>query len=229
MQLKSNLAQEKAPARWTLYIDGALGAEGTGAGLLLISPEKVTLEYGLRFRFPATNNVAEYEALIAGLRLATDCKVESLTIYVDSQIVVSQVEGEYEAKNDQLAQYLALAKSLLAKIPSHQVIHIPREQNTQADSLSKLATSSASYQSRRRRVEDIMTPSSQGPWEVSMIDGKQTSWMTPIREYLEHRQLPDDRVEARRLQIRAATFAIIDGELYKRAFSGPYLKCLPAS
>ncbi|KAK8928830.1 hypothetical protein KSP39_PZI017964 [Platanthera zijinensis] len=148
-----------------------------------------------------------------------------MEVYVDDMLV----EGEYKAKNGQLAQYLALAKSLLTKIPSHQVIHIPREQNTRADALSKLATSSASYQSRRRRVEDVMTPNIQGPWEVSTIDGKVTSWMTPIREYLERGQLPDDRIEARRLRIRAAAFAIIDGELYKQAFSGPYLKCLPAS
>ncbi|KAI0497174.1 hypothetical protein KFK09_020396 [Dendrobium nobile] len=54
---------------WTLYIDGASGSSGAGAGILLISPQKATLEYGLRLKFPAINNVAEYEALIAGLRL----------------------------------------------------------------------------------------------------------------------------------------------------------------
>ncbi|KAK8948574.1 hypothetical protein KSP39_PZI005171 [Platanthera zijinensis] len=139
------------------------GLEGAGAGLLLIGPELITLEYGLRLMFPAINNVAEYEALIAGLRLAIDCHVKGLIVYSDSQLIVSQVEGDYEVKNEQLAQYLSLVKSLLLRIPQGQILHIPREQNSRADALSKLATSPSQYQSRRHRVEEIIFPSIQGP------------------------------------------------------------------
>ncbi|KAK8933512.1 hypothetical protein KSP39_PZI015592 [Platanthera zijinensis] len=221
---------EVAPAEvgqaWTLYVDGASGVEGAGAGLLLISPELVAMEYGLRLKFPATNNAAEYEALIAGLKLVVSCQVKQLTVYSDSQLVVSQVEGEFEAKNEQLAQYLQLVKSLLIQIPQFQILHIPREQNNKADALSKLATSSTRYQTRRRQIEEIAFPSIHGPWEVTEINKAEESWTTPLIAYLKDQQLPEDHKEARRLRMRAATFTLIDGELYKRSYTEPYLKCL---
>jgi len=64
-----------SPPCWTLYVDGASGSSGAGAGILLISPQKVTLEYGLRLKLPLTNNTVEYEALITGLRLEIDYEV----------------------------------------------------------------------------------------------------------------------------------------------------------
>ncbi|KAK8951660.1 hypothetical protein KSP39_PZI003235 [Platanthera zijinensis] len=207
-------------------MDGASGIEGAGAGLLLISPELVTLEYGLRLKFPATNNAAEYEALIAGLKLAISCQVKRLTVYSDSQLVVSQVEGEFEAKNEQLAQYLQLIKSLLIQIPQFQILHIPREQNSKADALSKLATSSTRYQTRRSQIEEIAFPSIHGPWEVAEINKAEESWTAPLIAYLKNQHLPEDHKEARRLRMRATTFTLMDGELYKRSFAGPYLKCL---
>ncbi|PKU85753.1 RNA-directed DNA polymerase [Dendrobium catenatum] len=88
-----------SPPRWTLYVDGSSEGSGAGAGILLISPQEVTLEYGLRLKFPATNNMAEYEALIAGIKLAIDCKVQNLVVHTDSQLVAFQVEGEFEIHN----------------------------------------------------------------------------------------------------------------------------------
>ncbi|KAI0495533.1 hypothetical protein KFK09_021834 [Dendrobium nobile] len=88
-----------SPPHWILYVDGSSGSSGAGAGILLISPQKITLEYGLRLKFPTTNNVAEYEALIAGLKLAIDCEVQNLVVHTDSQLVASQVEGEFEIHN----------------------------------------------------------------------------------------------------------------------------------
>ncbi|KAK8913989.1 hypothetical protein KSP39_PZI024103 [Platanthera zijinensis] len=226
LPMETEFAPSEAGRAWTLYVDGASGAEGAGAGLLLINPELVTLEYGLRLKFPATNNAAEYEALIAGLRLAISCQIQQLTVYSDSQLVVSQVEGEFEAKSEQLSQYLKLVKSLIIQIPQIQIVHIPREQNNKADALSKLATSSTQYQSRRRQVEEIVFPSIHGPWEVAEVNKAEESWIAPLIAHLKGQLSPEDQKEARRLRIRAAAFTLIDGELYKRSFAGPYLKCL---
>ncbi|KAI0530537.1 hypothetical protein KFK09_000081 [Dendrobium nobile] len=104
---------------WTLYVDGAFESSGAGARILLISPQKATLEYGLRLKFSATNNVVEYEALIAGLRLTINCEVQDLVVYTDSQLVASQIEGEFDAHNSLLAQYCQIVKILLAKITKH--------------------------------------------------------------------------------------------------------------
>ena len=80
---------------WKLSVDGALNAQGSGAGLILTSPEGIDIEYALIFRFQASNNEAEYEAVIAGLNLAHSLEVDQLEVCSDSQLVVRQIEDTY--------------------------------------------------------------------------------------------------------------------------------------
>ncbi|CAL9030056.1 unnamed protein product, partial [Prunus brigantina] len=89
---------------WTLYVDGSSNAQGCGAGLVLISPDKVVLEYALRFKFHASNNEAEYEALLAGLRLAKEMGARQIQIFSDSQLVVHQVPRSENSHADALAR-----------------------------------------------------------------------------------------------------------------------------
>ena len=77
---------------WRLSVDGAANARGSGAGLILTSPEGIDIEYVLRLRFQASNNEAEYEAVIAGLNLAYSMEVDQLEVCIDSQLVVRQIE-----------------------------------------------------------------------------------------------------------------------------------------
>ncbi|KAK3029629.1 hypothetical protein RJ639_037946 [Escallonia herrerae] len=79
----------------------AIGSSGA-----VISPEDFVVEYTLRFGFQASNNEAEYEDLLAGIRLAHILKVDSLSVHSDSQLVVNHVLGDYEAKDERMAQYL---------------------------------------------------------------------------------------------------------------------------
>ena len=85
---------------WRLSINGAANAQGTKAWLILTSPEGIDIEYALRFRFRASNNKAEYEAVIAGLNLAHSMEVDQLEVCSDSQLVVRQIEDTYEAKGE---------------------------------------------------------------------------------------------------------------------------------
>ena len=78
-------------------MDGSSNDGGSGAGLILISPEGHRMHCALSFGFRASNNEVEYEALIAGLKLAKEMKVESLEIFSDSQLVLSQITDEYQA------------------------------------------------------------------------------------------------------------------------------------
>ncbi|GKF74357.1 reverse transcriptase domain-containing protein, partial [Tanacetum coccineum] len=93
------MAEPKAlPEQWTLFTDGSSCVDGSGAGLILTNPEGAEFTYAMRFRFEATNNEAEYEALIAGLRIAEQMGVKNLQANVDSRLVANQVNGFYTAK-----------------------------------------------------------------------------------------------------------------------------------
>ena len=92
---------------WRLSINGAANSQGRGAGLILISPNGIDVEYALRFGFQASNNEAEYEAFIVELNLAHSMEADQLEVCSDSQLVVKQIEDSYEArgeKNDLLPQ-----------------------------------------------------------------------------------------------------------------------------
>ena len=85
---------------WRLSVDGAANAQGSEAGLILTSPEGIDIEYALIFGFQASNNEAEYEAVIAGLNLAHSMEVDQLEVCSDSQLAVRQIEDTYEAKGE---------------------------------------------------------------------------------------------------------------------------------
>ncbi|PON34666.1 Ribonuclease H, partial [Parasponia andersonii] len=91
---------------WKLYVDGSSNENGAGAGLVLISPEGHNIHCALCFKFPVSNNEVEYEALIAGLKLAQEMKVEIIEVYSDSQLVVCQVKGDYQVRGERMMAYL---------------------------------------------------------------------------------------------------------------------------
>ncbi|KAK3007790.1 hypothetical protein RJ639_014167 [Escallonia herrerae] len=101
----------------------------SGVGIILISPEGFVVEYALRFGFQASNNEVEYEALLAGIRLPHALKVDSL-VHSDSQLVVNHVLGDYEAKDERMAQHLQLVKTSASKSNNFTICQIPRDQNT---------------------------------------------------------------------------------------------------
>ena len=89
------IAEPDPGSTWVLHIDGASNAQGSGVGLLLTNSEGMVTEYALRFDFKASNNQAEYEALLAGLRMAKELGINSLRVFSDSQLIVGQVKGEF--------------------------------------------------------------------------------------------------------------------------------------
>ena len=111
---------------WRLSVDGAANAQGSGVRLIPTSLEGIDIEYALRFGFQASNNEAEYEAIIAGLNLAHSMEVDQLEVCSDSQLVVRQIEDTYEAKGEKMILYLKKVRELLKKFMLVQVRHIPR-------------------------------------------------------------------------------------------------------
>jgi hypothetical protein len=94
------------PDHWVMYFDGSYALKGVGAGIMLILPEGDTLKYAIKIEFPATNNIAEYEGLVTGLRLAKELGIRWLLIRGDSHLVAKQVQKEYGCNNDKMAEYM---------------------------------------------------------------------------------------------------------------------------
>ncbi|KAI5323743.1 hypothetical protein L3X38_032815 [Prunus dulcis] len=209
---------------WTLFVDGSSNAQGCGAGLVLVSPDKVTLEYALRFNFQASNNEAEYEALLAGLRLAKEMDARQIQIFSDSQLVVHQVNQDFTAKDASMTAYLQHARHLLATFHAHSIRQVPRSENSHADALARLASALEQGTGRHIHIEFLAQPSTQAPL-ICTIDHSPT-WMDPILQFLQNQTLPANPAEARRVRHRSARYLVINGSLYKRGFSLPYLRCL---
>ena len=211
---------------WKLSVDGAANAQGSGAGLILTSPEGIDIEYALRSGFQASNNKAEYEADIAGLNLAHLMEVDQLEVCRDSQLVVRQIEDTYEAKGEKMILYLKKVWELLKKFMLVQIRHIPRAENSRADTLAKLATASQEDLSRLMLVEHLAESSIDlTDVEVSLVTSE-PSWMNPIWDYLIGGLLPSDPKEAAKLRTRSTMFNVHKGRLYKRGFFTPILKCI---
>ncbi|GJZ63996.1 reverse transcriptase domain-containing protein [Tanacetum coccineum] len=107
---------------WTLFTDGSSGEEGAGAGWVLTSPYEVEYVYALRLNFPSSNNESEYEAVLACMRIAGKIGVQKLRVYVDSNLVAKQINGEFEAMGESMIHKLAaitfseLTKQVLVKV-----------------------------------------------------------------------------------------------------------------
>lgn len=126
-----------------LYCDGASsgnpGKSGVGAVLTLGDKTyEISENIGI-----ATNNIAEYTALIKGLSRAKTLKVERLSIFLDSELVVRQIEGTYKVKNEKLKELYLDVISHLRSFKDYSIAHIPRELNKKADALARKAVKTA--------------------------------------------------------------------------------------
>ena len=176
---------------WKLSVDGAANAQGSGAGLILTSPEGIDIEYALIFGFRASNNEAEYEAIIARLNLAHSMEVDQLEVCSNSQLVIKQIEDTYEAKGEKMVLYLKKVRELLRKSVLVQFRHISRAENSRADALEKLATASQEDLNKLKPAEHLSEPSVDlSSEEVSPVMSE-PSWMDPIWDYLIKGLLPD--------------------------------------
>ena len=142
---------------WELYVDGAANQQGSGVELVLVSPEKITIEKSLRLNFSATNNEAEYEVLLKGMVMVQKMEGKAVRVFSDSKLVVGQVRDDLEARDSRMQEYLGQIRSIQEKFEVFDLSHVPRSGNTHVDSLATLATSSAQDLPRVVLVEDLYT------------------------------------------------------------------------
>ena len=147
---------------WKVYVDSAANQRGAGVELVLVSPEKIIIEKSLRLGFSAMNNEAEYEALLMGMSMVQKMGGKVVEVFSDSRLIVGQVKGELEAQDARIQEYLSQVRRVQTKFESFDLSHIPRGENTHADSLATLATSSSQSFPRVIIVEDLCTPTPAG-------------------------------------------------------------------
>jgi ribonuclease HI len=95
------------PDHCVMYFNGSYTLKGAGAYIVLISPEGDTLKYAIQIEFPATNNIAECEGLVTGLKLAKELDIQRFLISRDSQLVAKPVQKVYDCNNDKMTEYLS--------------------------------------------------------------------------------------------------------------------------
>jgi ribonuclease HI len=128
------------PELWTMYFDGSLMKTGAGAGLLFISPLGKHLRYVLRLHFPASNNVAEYEALVNGLCIAIELGVRRLDARGDSHFVIDQVMKNSHCRDLKMEAYCDEVRHLEDKFYGLELNHVAQWYNETTGELAKIAS-----------------------------------------------------------------------------------------
>ena len=149
---------QEEPLSWKVYVNGTANHRGFGVGLVLISPENITIEKSLRLAFLATNNKTEYETLLVGMAMVQKMGGKVVKVFSDSRLMVGQVQGELEARDLKMQDYLNRVRHLQPTFESFKLSQIPRNRNTHTDSLATLVTSLAQNLPRVILVEDLCKP-----------------------------------------------------------------------
>ncbi len=192
---------------WTLFFDGSVCAHGCGTGLVIISPRGACFEFAYTIKPYATNNQAKYEAVLKGLQLLKEVEADAIEIMGDSLLVISQLAGEYECKNDTLMVYNEKCQGLMKTFRLVTLKHVSREQNVEANDL---AHGASGY---KPMIKDVQV-------EVAAITAD--DWRYDVHQYL----LNPSQSASRKLRYKALKYALLDDELYYRTIDGVLLKCL---
>nr|GEU51744.1 reverse transcriptase domain-containing protein [Tanacetum cinerariifolium] len=182
-------------------LNGSSCLEGLGAGLIPTNSKMVEFTYALRFEFNVSNNEAEYEALLAGLRIAEQMSVKNLEAKVDSRLVANQVNISYVAKEQSMIQYLERTKTLISGFKKFSIEQVSRSENKKADALSEIASTSFAHLTKQVLVEVLKEKLIKEKEILSAIEEEGDSWMTPLLEYLTNDTLPAEAKKARAVKI----------------------------
>ncbi|XP_057719871.1 uncharacterized protein LOC130934302 [Arachis stenosperma] len=180
-----------------------------------------TKETGIRWRLHV-DGASNQKSGGAGVILESPARVvyeQSITF--EFPVVTSQVNGSYQARDSLLQKYLEKVRELSNQFEEVTIQHVPRERNTRADLLSKLASTKPGV-GNRSLIQGMLKE----PTVTLHLTKISPSWLDPIVNFLESGKLPDDEKAAKALRREAAKYTTIQGQLFKRGLSQPLLKCL---
>jgi ribonuclease HI len=174
-----------------MYFDGSLRLQGAGAGIPFISPGGDRLKYALQLLFLASNNAAEYEALVHGLSIAISLGIKRLMVYNDSLVVISQVNKDCDCSTDSMKRYCVAVQKLEDKFKGLEFHHMEMDHNAAVDALSKLGSSRAQVP-HGIFVQEVQQPSItvEQAEECHALDQAEVDlndWREPIIKYIKTR------------------------------------------
>jgi ribonuclease HI len=220
-----------------MYFDGSLKLEGAGAGVLLISPTGKQLKYVLQIFLKVSNNEAEYEALLHGLRLAASLGIKRLLVYSDSAVVINQVNKSWNRNKENMDAYCLEVRKLENKFYGLEFHHVVRDNNVVADVLSKLGSTRAQvpvgvfvHELHVPSIPELAPPTTDpahppAGQKVLMVD---VDWMQPFIDYIREQKVPTDKNLAEQLIHRTKSYVLVGDKLYRRGTSfGVLMKCVP--
>jgi ribonuclease HI len=138
--LEGKVQDNRVDEIWYMNFDGAFSREGKGVGVVLHAPNGKMFKFSYRLDFYATNNVAEYEALLLGLEIFKDMGVKWLNIKGDSDLVIQKLKNNFACKSERLKRYRNAIWDSIGDLDALNLISIPREQNAKANELSIAAS-----------------------------------------------------------------------------------------
>jgi ribonuclease HI len=212
---------------WTVFCDGSWGTFSIGAAAVLVAPSKVRTCYAVKLDFSCTNNIAEYEALLLGLRKLKAMGIRRAILKTDSQVISGHVDKSSKARDMKLEKYLNVVRRLEASFEGFSVKNIPRGENEHADLLAKSAAqelplpSEVFFETIKASSVELME---RAVLTISLV--RSEDWRTEIVSFLQGNYLSDDEVYNKRMEARTMPYVIIEGELYKHGVCSPLLKCL---
>jgi len=226
-----------ASEHWLMFFDGSLNINGAGARILLVLPNKDKLRYVLRILFPASNNIAEYEACLHGILLAVELGVKRLYVHGDSALVINQLNKEWDTTHEKMDLYCKEIWKWESNFYGIEYVHVVRDKNQAADTLSKIGSSRAQIP-QGIFVQDIHTPSvgtdlvDKPSNETMLVDNTTPTtsshdWRTTFIKYLLDGSGFQDKTENERLIRRSKNYILVNGKLMcKNASSEVLLKCI---
>jgi ribonuclease HI len=214
---------------WLIYCDGARGSTRAGTAAVLISPSGIKLRYAVRLQFTnvadkCTNNIAEYEAILLGLRKLRANGVQRCVLWTYSKLVSSQIEKECITRELTLKKYLALVRRMQNYFKGFTIEYNERNKNTEADEQVKVTARSTPLPTDVffQIIEDASAKTVEPePRLINAIEGE--DWRAPIIAYLHHYYEPNNNTELIRMQQRDKAYQIINNELYKTSITCPLL------
>ncbi|XP_040948695.1 uncharacterized protein [Gossypium hirsutum] len=213
---------------WKLKFDGASNAMGNKIEAVLVSPSRDHYPIAGKLDFDCTNNIAENEACIMGIRIAKECKIKVLKVYGDSALVIYQLKGGWEIRDLKLINYRKLILELIDEFDDITFSYLPLDENQMADTLATLA-----FMIKVNKLED-MKPIQMSIYEtlahcysIEEEEKDDHPWYQDILQYVKNHEYPDQATKNdKRTLRRLATNYVLDGEiLYKKGKDRVLLRC----
>jgi ribonuclease HI len=205
-----------------VFCDGSWGTFGAGAAVILISPSRTRTSYTARLEFNCTNNIAEYEALLLGLRKLKAIGIRREILKTDSQVILGHIDKSSKARDPKLEKYLDTVRRLEASFKGFSIKNIPRGENEHADLLAKSAAQRLPLP-LEVFFETIKAPSielmERAVLTISPVHSE--DWRTEIVSFLQGNCLSDNKTYIKKMEARTRPYVIIEGELYKQGVCSP--------